>query len=710
MARIIIRETHLRETQKLTLPLTNLKGVGSRRAMSLAQKGLHTILDLLFFTPIRYEDRTRISSIGDAEEGVPVLVKGRVIFGREEIFFPSRKRLFKIVIEDSKSNLELLWFQYKKPHLTRLATLNTELLVYGTIKIYRGKRQMVHPEITVQDNNRAKSDGGGFGFYPVYSSVKKISNNIVKSLIRASLDDYLGAIIDPIPREITRRLSLPDLARAIQYIHLPPSESPIDTLNQCDTPAHKRLIFDRFFFVMLAMAFRKGSRERVSSPIFSIPSDLMKTLGKFFPFRLTSHQLGAIEDIIRDMTRGRPMNRLLLGDVGCGKTVVAAVAAFLTIHNRRQVAIMVPTQVLANQHMEFFSSLSAKMGSRPALLSGRLKKTKRRDIYDKIRNGRYNLIIGTHSLIQEEVSFSDLGLVIIDEQHRFGVRQRALMDKKGKNPHQLVMTATPIPRTLAITLYGDMDISMIKQYPEGHRPVVTHLIEEEQKKWVFEILKKRMSEGQQAFVICPVIEGTEDLDLKSTQEMAEQLRKILTPPFKIGLIHGRLFPEEREKTMDNFRKGYINLLVGTTVIEVGIHVPRATVMIIEHPERFGLAQLHQLRGRVGRGSQEGICILMLSNEIPERAIPRLKILAESHDGFDIAQKDLELRGHGEFTGMKQAGMGELDLFEMIREQDLLVEAKREAQRLIEADPELYHPENLQLKLMMESVLARPLDL
>ena len=404
------------------------------------------------------------------------------------------------------------------------------------------------------------------------------------------------------------------------------------------------------------------------------------------------------------------MNRLLLGDVGCGKTVVAAVAAFLTIHNRRQVAIMVPTQVLANQHMEFFSSLSAKMGSRPALLSGRLKKTKRRDIYDKIRNGWYNLIIGTHSLIQEEVSFSDLGLVIIDEQHRFGVRQRALMDKKGKNPHQLVMTATPIPRTLAITLYGDMDISMIKQYPEGHRPVVTHLIEEGQKRWVFETLKQRMSEGQQAFVICPVIEGTEDLDLKSTQEMAEQLRKILTPPFKIGLIHGRLFPEEREKTMDNFRKGYINLLVGTTVIEVGIHVPRATVMIIEHPERFGLAQLHQLRGRVGRGSQEGICILMLSNEIPERAIPRLKTLAESHDGFDIAQKDLELRGHGEFTGMKQAGMGELDLFEMIREQDLLVEAKREAQRLIEADPELYHPENLQLKLMMETVLARPLDL
>jgi ATP-dependent DNA helicase RecG len=360
--------------------------------------------------------------------------------------------------------------------------------------------------------------------------------------------------------------------------------------------------------------------------------------------------------------------------------------------------------------MEFFASLSETMGLKPVLLKGNLNKKQRRDIYDTIGNGWHNLIIGTHSLIQEKVSFSDLGLVIIDEQHRFGVRQRALMDKKGNNPHQLIMTATPIPRTLAITLYGDMDISMIKQYPEGHRPVTTRLIEEGHKKWVFETLKERMSEGHQAFVICPVIEGTEELDLKSAQEMAKKLRKILTPPFKIGLIHGRLSPEEREKTMDSFRKGHIDLLVGTTVIEVGIHVPRATVMIIEHPERFGLAQLHQLRGRVGRGSQEGICILLVSNEIPERAISRLKILAENHDGFDIAQKDLELRGHGEFTGMKQAGMGELDLSEMIREQELLFAAKKEARRLIEDDPELCRPENLQLKLMMESVLEKPLDL
>lgn len=518
MARITIRETLLRKNQKLTLPLTTLKGVGYKRAQLLAQKGLHTILDLLFFMPIRYEDRTRISHIGEAEEGVPALVMGKVLFGREERFFPSRKRLYKIAIQDKTGSMELLWFHYKKPHLTRFSSPDLELLIYGTVKKNRGKRQMVHPEISILDNKSEKSAGGGFGFYPVYSSVKGISNTIVKSLIRSSLDEYLGVIIDPIPGDISRRLGLPNLARAIQYVHLPPSESSIDSLNQCDTQAHKRLVFDRFFYIMLALSFRKGSRERISSPIFSIPSDLEKSLRSFFPFRLTSHQQRAVEDIIRDMTRGRPMNRLLLGDVGCGKTAVAALAAFLTIHNERQVAIMAPTQVLANQHMEFFSSLSETMGLRPVLLSGNLKKNQRGDIYEKISNGWHNLIIGTHALIQEKVSFSDLGLVIIDEQHRFGVRQRALMDKKGKNSHQLIMTATPIPRTLAITVYGDMDISMIEQYPEGHRPATTRLIDEGQKKWVFETLKKRMSDGHQAFVICPVIEGTEEDDLKSTQE------------------------------------------------------------------------------------------------------------------------------------------------------------------------------------------------
>ncbi len=404
------------------------------------------------------------------------------------------------------------------------------------------------------------------------------------------------------------------------------------------------------------------------------------------------------------------MNRLLHGDVGCGKTVVAAAAAYICALNSMQVAIMVPTQVLADQHLEYFSGLSDKMGFRPILLTGRLKEAERRDICDKIGNGQYNLVIGTQSLIQERLSFPKLGLVIIDEQHRFGVRERALMERKGENPHLLVMTATPIPRTLAITVYGDMDMSIIKGYPAGHKPVVTRLIPEREKRRVLEILKERMSAGHQAFVICPVIEGSEDVDLKNAVEMAQKLRKIFQPSFRIGLIHGRLPSDERGQTMNDFRKGLIDLLVGTTVIEVGVHVPGATAMIIEHPERFGLAQIHQLRGRVGRGSERGICLLMLSSNLPERTLPRLKTLVESHDGFEIAQKDLELRGQGELTGTKQAGMGELEFTEMMREPELLLKAKREAENLIDSDPDLFHPENATLKAIIESVLAKPQDL
>jgi ATP-dependent DNA helicase RecG len=420
--------------------------------------------------------------------------------------------------------------------------------------------------------------------------------------------------------------------------------------------------------------------------------------------------MAAVQDIMKDFAVGKPMNRLLLGDVGCGKTAVAAVAAHVSIRNNRQVAIMAPTQVLASQHLAYFTALSKKMGFRPVLLTSGLRKAVRQEAYRKIRDGAHNLVIGTQSLIQEALLFSDLGLVIIDEQHRFGVRERALIDRKGTHPHLLVMTATPIPRTLAITIYGDMDISLIRGYPKGRREVVTRVVTEGEKRDLFELVKRRLHEGHQAFVICPVIEGSEDQDLKNAVEMAENLRKVLSPPFRVGLIHGRLSPDVKETIMADFRNTLIDLLVGTTVIEVGVHVPKATVMIIEHPERFGLAQLHQLRGRVGRGTERGECFLIVSSNLSESAISRLQILVDSHDGFEIARKDLEQRGHGELTGIRQTGIGELDVMEMMREPDLLSTAKQEAHRLMEADPELSDPENHLLRAFVESILAKPLDL
>jgi ATP-dependent DNA helicase RecG len=698
------KNSFLGKIQNLSLPLTSLKGVGPKRAALLARKGLNTIHDIFYFVPIRYEDRSRISPIRCAEEGTPVLVKGMVVFGKEERFFPSRKRLYKIVLKDNTGSLELLWFRYNKSYLNGFVRSGGELAAYGTIKRSRGKKQMFHPDITITKNNEIEDM---LGIFPVYSSVEGISDNILRKVVRTSLDSYMDEIIDPIPNDILNLFNLPKLSQSIERVHFPPKDLSMERLRRWDTPAHKRLIFDRFFCVMLAMAYRKMLRKRILKSIFSIPSDLIKRVEIFFGFTLTSEQIRTVKEITNDLTKGKPMNRLLMGDVGTGKTVVAALAAYISIKNNKQAAIMVPTKVLADQHMNYFSGLSQEMGFRPVILTGNLKKNEREKIYEKIRSGEYNLIIGTQSLIQEGLVFLDLGLVIIDEQHRFGVRQRGLMDRKGDNPHLLVMSATPIPRTLAIIFYGDMDISIIRNYPKGRLPVTTDLVEESEKRRVLDILKQRMSMGQQAFVICPVIEESEEQDLKSAKEMEKRLRKILSPPFRVGIIHGRLSPEKRDKVMGEFYKGTIDILVATTVIEVGVHVPNATVMVIEHPERFGLAQLHQLRGRVGRGAHGGVCLLIMSGDLRSETRSRLEILAGSHDGFEIARKDLEIRGQGELTGIRQSGAGDLDLSEAIIYQGLLMEAKRRAQDLIERDPELSQPDHYSLRNIIESMVKTP---
>ena len=703
----ITRDTHLKSIQKLTLPVSTLKGVGPKRAAFFAQKGISTILDLLFFTPIRYEDRTKITPIQEVQEGTPVQVQGKVVFCKEERFFRSRKKMFRIMIRDEGAGLELLWFNYKKPHLAAIAVQGTTLLAYGTVNWNHGRRQMVHPEVM---KPAAEAPGELLGFYPVYSGVEGMSSAMVRSLMMKALQGHLSSIIDPVPAQLAEALGLPSLEEALRSVHFPPKACSIADLNAGQTAFHRRLLFDRFFLVMLTIAFRKRDRKRKTCPSLPLPSKAQNEVERFFPFTFTHDQTRAVQDILRDLSSGKPMSRLLMGDVGCGKTAVAAVAAYACVRNNGQAAIMAPTQVLASQHLEYFSGLSQKMGFRPALLTGMLKKSEREDLYRKIKEGGYNLVIGTQSLIQEDLAFRNLSLVIIDEQHRFGVRERALIDRKGNNPHLLVMTATPIPRTLAMTVYGDMDVSVIKEFPRGHVPASARLVSETEKREVFDFLRARLSQGDQAFVICPVIEGSEELDLKNATDMAQKLAKILSPPYQVGLMHGRLPPQEREAVMADFRAGRIHLLIGTTVVEVGVHVPNATLMIIEHPERFGLAQLHQLRGRVGRGSDRGVCFLMASGSLSENALSRLKVLVDHHDGFEIARKDLEYRGYGELIGMKQTGLGEMDLSEMMREPDLLLLAKEKADLLLDSDPELADPRNHALKSFVESILARPIDL
>lgn len=698
---------YLAKTPALGQPLTILKGVGPKRARLLAEKGLTSVLDLFYFSPIRYEDRTLFLTIGNAKEGDQGWVCGTVVSARESFFPGSRKRLFRVVIEDTSGRLNLTWFHYRKAHLSDLAGKGTSLLAYGQIQGNGHQKQMIHPEIAPHIPGHEKDH---LGINPVYPAVEGIPRRTVNALVCAAFRQYGKSVADPLPPSIRRSRALPDLQSALREIHLPPLEGPVQRLNEMQTPGHRRLRFDVAFKTMLNLTFRKAARKQRPIPPLTVPSDLKTRLGKFLPFSLTPGQHIAVRDILHDFRAGYPMSRLIQGDVGCGKTIVAAIAAYIVVRNKKQVAFMAPTQVLAAQLWTFFRNFHADACFKPVLLTGARQPAEQKRKYTQIETGKANVIIGTQALIQQSLTFSDLGLAVIDEQHRFGVRQRALLDRKGNHPHLLVMSATPIPRTLGMTQYGDMDISTIRDLPAGRLPIVTRMVEKNQKTKVYEFLKKRLQAGQQALVICPLIDAAEDEDMKNATDMAEKLQALLSPAFRVQLIHGRLSGPAKDAIMEDYRNGSIHVLVSTTVMEVGVHVPNATVMIIEQPERFGLAQLHQLRGRIGRGSIQGVCILMLSANITDKAKKRLEILTRSNDGFEIAQKDLEMRGQGETFGVKQAGVGERDLLEGFGDPSLLIAAREEAEKIVREDPGLIKPSNRPLRDLLEPEWKRPLQI
>jgi ATP-dependent DNA helicase RecG len=697
----------LEKIPELGKPLTCLKGVGPKRARLLAEKGLRNILDLFYFMPIRYEDRTRLLDMGSAAQGDQGWVTGTVVSTREEFFPKSRKRLFRVLIEDRSGRLNLIWFHYRKAHLLGIAEKRRKLLAYGRIQEKGTQKQMIHPEII---SGVPEYEKDYLTVRPVYPAIDGISQRTAHLLISTAFRAYRDSIEDPLPSLLRQRRRLPDLVSALREVHFPARENPVQSLNTRQTPGHRRLRFDLAFKTMLNLTLRKAVRKRQPTPPLTLPPDLERRLHAMLPFSLTRGQRNAVRDILRDFTAGYPMSRLLQGDVGCGKTVVAAVAAYVAVHNQKQVALMAPTQVLAGQHWAFFRDFSPDAGFRPALLAGSLTGAERKKTYGEIKRAAVNVIIGTQALVQESLTFSNLGLAVIDEQHRFGVRQRTLLDGKGNHPHLLVMSATPIPRTLGMTLYGDMDISTIRELPTGRLPVITRLVERSRKKEVYHFLKKRLEARQQVLVICPLIDAVEDEDMKNAEEMAEKLNILFSPPFHVELIHGRLSVHRKEEIMEHFRNGNIHLLVSTTIVEVGIHVPNATVMVIEQPERFGLAQLHQLRGRIGRGETQGVCLLMLSEHLSEKAVKRLDILTRSSDGFEIARTDLEMRGQGEIMGMKQAGTGERDVLDAFGDLDLLVAAQEEAEKIVNEDPQFVKSSNRPLKKLLEPEWEKPLEI
>ena len=558
-------------------------------------------------------------------------------------------------------------------------------------------REIHHPDVEIVDGDIEKDYLNFKRIVPVYSETEGLYQRTLRRLMNTILEGYVDELSSPIPAEIAERHHLIDFSDAFRRVHFPPEGESMDALDLQRSDGHRRIIFDEFFFLELGMALKKRGVALETGIAFKTNGVLVQRLLNLLSFRLTRGQERALAEIKADLQKPHPMNRLIQGDVGSGKTVVALLSCLFVLECGYQAAIMAPTEVLAEQHFFNLHRWLEPLGVKVGLLTSSVKGSEREDLYQRIRTGSIQLVIGTHAVIQEAVEFNRLGLAVIDEQHKFGVVQRGLLKKKGESPDVLVMTATPIPRTLAMTIYGDLDVSLIDEMPPGRVPVETKVFPESARVKVYRIVEEEMKKGRQAFVVYPLVEESEKLDLKDATRMAEHLQKEIFPGFRVGLLHGRMKTDEKEAIMTEVQKGRIQILVATTVIEVGIDIPNASVMVVEHAERFGLSQLHQLRGRIGRGRYPSKCILLAQYRSSEDARVRLRAMEKTTDGFQIAEEDLTLRGPGEFFGIRQSGLPDFRVAHVIRDAPILIEARKEAFRLIQEDPELVHPSHRGLK-------------
>jgi ATP-dependent DNA helicase RecG len=659
-----------------------VKGIGPRRSEALAEVGLRTIEDLLLHLPFRYEDRSAFLPIGALSPGVRGTVRGRV---RTAALRRTRARgfsIFEAVVEDASASIRVVFFN--QPYLRTLLPPGREVILYGEATVPRRGR---HGLVLESPQFEVATEGDGEAIHagrvvPIYSRLPELSTRTIRRLTHDVLKELPVDLPDPLPSGVAESRGFPGRRQALLEAHFPPEDAdPID-LQRRRTPAHRRLIFEEFFFLQLGFALSRSESDASgrAGPALRVDDTLRDRLRSVLPFRLTGAQRRALQQIAGDLMSARPMNRLLQGDVGCGKTVVALLAALLVAENGLQAAFMAPTEILAEQHHRAFTRLLSGRGLPVGLLTASVQGAARRQVLRGLRTGELRLVVGTHALVEEEVAFRSLRLAVIDEQHRFGVMQRARLRSKGETPDVLVMTATPIPRSLALTLYGDLDITVIDELPPGRRPVKTVLREEASRERVYRFVRGQIESGRQAYVVYPLIDESEKVDLKAAAAMAEQLRRTAFPGRTVALLHGRLGSEERDAVMADFAAGRTPVLVATTVIEVGIDVPNATVMVIEQAERFGLSQLHQLRGRVGRGAHESYCILMPGAGITEEARQRLEVLCGTGDGFEVARRDLELRGPGQFFGTRQSGLPDLKAGDILRDLEILEDAREAARQ------------------------------
>jgi ATP-dependent DNA helicase RecG len=668
-----------------------VKGVGPARAAMLESKGLKTVEDLLMYAPFRYEDRSNVKPIRELAPGEMATVLAEVASAKVSGFRRRNLGLFEATFKD-KSGVVLLGKWFHGAYLADVFTPGLKVALFGKVEwdSYSGGLVMMHPEFEIlsgdEDGDLAIHTGR---VVPIHEAAGRVTARVFRGLLYRILEALAPAqasIEETLPEHILRQLKLPDRWSSIRALHFPPPDSDLRLLNSFRTAAQYRLIFEEFFWLECGMELKRAKARVYPGIAFELTHRVREQILKMLPFKPTGAQKRVLKEIADDMARPHPMYRLLQGDVGSGKTLVAAEAAIIAIENGYQVVVLAPTEILATQHYFYFKKLLHKLDYVVILMTGSNTAREKTQLRKLASHGLAKVVVGTHALLEPDVEFHKLGLAIVDEQHRFGVEQRQKLMEKGEHPDVLVMTATPIPRTLALTIYGDLDVSVIDEMPPGRKPIVTEHVEEIRIEQVYGELRKEIEAGRQGYVVYPVIEESETQAMKAAAKMHEHLSQVVFPDLRVGLLHGKLPPAEKEVAMEKFQRGETQILVSTTVIEVGVDVPNATMMLIEQAERFGLAQLHQLRGRVGRGAEQSYCILV-TGKLNQTARERIRTLVESNDGFYIAEMDMKLRGPGEFFGTKQSGLPVLAIGNILRDADILEIARNEAAAFVAHPPE-----------------------
>jgi ATP-dependent DNA helicase RecG len=673
-------------------PLTSLTGVGPRRAAALARVGLHTVEDLLLRCPLRYEDRGRLTPLATLRPG-SATARGVVTAAHVRPTRRPRFTVYEVVLQDASGSCRAVWFN--QPFLAQAVTVGQDVILHGQVEWTGQGPQFVNPDHEPVRAERGEAEAVHTGrIVPVYERIGPLTSKLQRSLAHQALARLPADVPDPLPESVRVARGLPTRAEALRTLHFPGETCDVADLAAFRTPAQVRLILEEFFLFQLALAEQRLQRTRAAkSHRMTVTPETRAMVRRLLPFPLTAGQKQALAGIVADMQRPEPMNRLLQGDVGSGKTLVAVIAAVVAMASGLQVAIMVPTDLLAQQHARSLDALLAGTPFTAALVTGTQTPRQRRQALARLAEGQAQCAIGTHALLEDVVCLPQLGLVVIDEQHRFGVGQRALLRAKAARPDVLVMTATPIPRTLALTAFGDLDVSVIADRPPGRLPIRTAVRPAARRDEVYAFVRDEVAAGRQAYVVLPLVEASDTVDARAAVTTADDLQRGALASVRVGLLHGRLPAADKARVMDAFAGGGVDVLVATTVVEVGVDVPNATVMVVEHADRFGLSQLHQLRGRVGRGTQPSSCVLLYDSPLSDIARARLEAMAESGDGFALAERDLALRGPGDVFGTRQAGMPLLRIGSLVRDQAIMAEAHRLARDWVETLP-VHAPERV----------------